>query len=239
MKVRSWCKAGSAATGAAKQRGGNAGRSAGVGLSNPFTETTLPRRATALAATLLLLAGCSAAPHASSLAAPTLSPSAAPSATTASPSTPAATGRPVGGGCGTTQFFSGNGPDSALGLDGNPWARAQPATAGFVAYTWTTPPDLVVASGPDDPGTKILWINTVAPRGRLAIRAHPSAGASPVITLDVEPASAPDGNYPSMIDLPTPGCWRLELTLGAAHATIDLLVAPAPPASVVPSPGPS
>jgi hypothetical protein len=207
-------------------------------------ETTLPRRATALVTTILLLAGCSTAPLATSSAAPTKAASGVPSATVpsaaaATPSSPAATGHPVGGGCGTTQFFSGNGPDSALGLDGNPWARAQPEATGFVAYTWTTPPDLVVASGPDDPGTKILWINTVAPRGRLTIKAHPRGGPTPELTFEVEPASAPDGNYPSMIDLPTPGCWRLELALGAAHATIDLLVAPAPSASPSLSPGPS
>ncbi|HEX7473930.1 MAG TPA: hypothetical protein VF323_12675 [Candidatus Limnocylindrales bacterium] len=192
----------------------------------------MPRRTTALIAIAILLAGCATPP---ATPGPTLSSA---SAATASPLAAVATGSPVGGGCGTTQFFSGQGPDSSLGLAGNPWARAQPDAAGFVAYTWTEPPALIVASGPQDPGTKVLWVNTVAPRGHLAITAHPRDAATPAIVFDFPPASAPDGNYPSMIHLPTPGCWRLELTLGASHATIDLLVAPAAssPASPVPSP---
>lgn len=193
----------------------------------------MPLRPAALLAMVVLLAGCSTVAPVTPRP-----PSSSPPVTTNPPGSPVATGYPVGGGCGATQFFSGQGPDSALGLAGNPWARAEPEIAGFVAYAWTTPPDLVVASGPQDPGTKILWVNTIAPRGRLAIAAHPSGAATPTITFDIPPASAPDGNYPSLIDLPTPGCWRLELTLGAAHGTIDLLVAPAPPPSPAPSPSP-
>ena len=198
------------------------------------------RRAPALVTTLLFLAGCSAGP-----ASP--SPSSSDGPTAVAPTTrstpavsvgtsPAPSPDAVGGGCGTTQFFSGHGPDSALGLDGNPWARAQPASAGFVAYMWAPPPQLVVASGPDDPGTKVLWINTVVPRGPLAITAHPAGAPSPTATFHIEPASAPDGNYPSIIDLPTPGCWRLELSLSGAHGTLDVLVAPAPSS---PAPTPS
>jgi hypothetical protein len=50
--------------------------------------------------------------------------------------------------------------------------------------------------------------------------------SSPVVRFDFGVALSPSGNYPSSIDLPSPGCWRLELTLGTVHATIDVMVAP-------------
>jgi hypothetical protein len=34
------------------------------------------------------------------------------------------------------------------------------------------------------------------------------------------------GSYPSIVDLPTPGCWQLDLAIGASRATLDLLVGP-------------
>ena len=203
----------------------------------------MPRRAPALVTVLVVLAGCSATPSVSPSSSPTggstaIAPTAPATPAASVATSPVASPDAVGGGCGTTQFFSGHGPDSALGLDGNPWARAQPTSAGFVAYMWAPPPDLLVASGPDDPGSKVLWINTVVPSGRLAITAHPAGAPSPTATFHIDPASAPDGNYPSIIDLPTPGCWHLELDLSGAHGALDVRVAPAPP-SPAPSPSPS
>jgi hypothetical protein len=49
--------------------------------------------------------------------------------------------------------------------------------------------------------------------------------SSPVVRFDFGAALSPSGNYPSSIDLPSPGCWRLELTLGRVHATMDVMVA--------------
>lgn len=103
---------------------------------------------------------------------------------------------------------------------------ATPAEAGIVAYFWHPPPDLVFAHGPDD-GTKVLWIGHDQQAAHLNIVAHPLNASSPVVRLAFPAAIGPAGNYPSGIDLPSPGCWHLELTLGTARATMDLLVAPA------------
>ncbi|MGH2406448.1 MAG: hypothetical protein ACRDF7_00020 [Candidatus Limnocylindrales bacterium] len=152
------------------------------------------------------------------------SPSSAASTATAQAGTPPS---PVAGGCGSTQVFAGPGPDAALGLAANSWAPATPADAGIVAYFWSPPPDLVFAHGPND-GTKVLWISHGQQAERLTIVAHPLDASSPVVRFDFPAALSPSGNYPSGIDLPSPGCWRLELTLGTARATMDLIVAPAP-----------
>jgi hypothetical protein len=150
-------------------------------------------------------------------ATPSLPAAASPSASTiGSPS-------PVGGGCGTTQVRSGPGPDADLGLTDNPWASATPADAGIVAYFWYPPPDLIVAHGPIT-RAKVLWISHGQQAAHLTIVARPLTGSSIVVRLAFPPSAS--GGYPSLIDLPSPGCWQLEITLGTAHATLDVTVAP-------------
>lgn len=73
----------------------------------------------------------------------------------------------------------------------------------------------------------MLWISHAEQAAQLTIAAHPLNASSPVVRFVFPAASSPSGNYPSAIDLPTSGCWRLEVTLGKAHATMDLAVAPA------------
>ena len=131
---------------------------------------------------------------------------------------------PVGGGCGSTQVFSGPGPDASSGLAANPWAWATPKIAGIIAYFWYAPPDLLLAHGPSD-HTKILWLSGSQQAPVITIHAHPLGASSPAVEFSF-PASA-SGGYPSLIDLPSPGCWRLEVTVGTAQATMDLHVAPA------------
>lgn len=181
------------------------------------------RTITITAAVGMLIAGCSN----------TRPPTPTGAATTASPSAPlqssgqgAASPSPVAGGCGSTQLFAGPGPDAALGLADNPWARATPSDAGIVAYFWHPPPDVVFASSPSDHGDKVLWISHEAQSGNLVITAHPLGKTSPVARFEFPEVLSPS-NYPSGIDLPSAGCWHLDLAIGAVQATIDLLVAPA------------
>ena len=150
---------------------------------------------------------------------------ASPSPAAVATSEASAPPEPVAGGCGATQVFAGPGPDARLGLADNAWAPASPASAGIVAYFWHAPPNIVHAHGPDG-GDKVLWISHGDQTGRLSIAAHPFEASSPVVLFDFPAASSPSGNYPSGIDLPSPGCWHLDLALGSAHATIDLMVAP-------------
>jgi hypothetical protein len=172
----------------------------------------------------LLASGCqSTVPPSPASVVP--SPSVAPVASVEASTSPS----PVAGSCGATQAFAAPGPDAGLGLADNVWAPASPAEAGVVAYFWYPPPDLVFAHGPNG-GTKVLWISHGQQASRLTIAAHPFNASSPVVRSDFPAASSPIGNYPSEIDLPSPGCWRLELTLGTVHATIDVMVGPARPA---------
>jgi hypothetical protein len=180
-------------------------------------------RSIAIAAIVSLLVGACQSTVVPSTATVIPSPSSAASAS-AQASTPPT---PVAGGCGSTQVFAGPGLDAALDLADNPWAPAAPADAGIVAYFWYPPPDLVFAAGPNDFESKILWISRGEQAGRLTIEAHPLDASSPVVRFDFPAASSPSGNYPSGIDLPSPGCWRFELTLGTARATMDVMVAPA------------
>jgi len=178
-------------------------------------------RSIEIAAVVSVLVGACQSTVVPSLASMIPSPSSAASAS-AQASTPPS---PVAGGCGSTQAFAGPGPDAALRLADNPWAPATPADAGIVAYFWYPPPDLLFAHGPND-RTKVLWISHGGQAGRFAIAAHPLNASSPVVRFDFGAALSPSGNYPSSIDLPSPGCWRLELTLGRVHATMDVMVAP-------------
>jgi hypothetical protein len=177
----------------------------------------------------LVLAACASLPTTSPTppSTPTLAATQSPSVSLATAAA-LATGSsaPVAGGCGNTQVLAGPGPDVALGLTDNPWALATPASAGIVAYFWYPPPDLIFAHGPND-GTKVLWVSHTQQAAHLTVAAHPLNGSAPVVQSDFPAADSPAGNYPSGIDLPSPGCWQLDLTLGSAQATLDVVVAPA------------
>jgi hypothetical protein len=124
-----------------------------------------------------------------------------------------------------------------LGLVDNAWAEATPTDAGIVAYFWYPAPDLLLAGPPSD-AAKVLWVSRKEQSGHLAVTAHPLYAISPVVRFDFPAASSPNGNYPSGIALPSAGCWRLDLVVGAARASIDLLVGSAP-APATPSPWPT
>jgi hypothetical protein len=132
---------------------------------------------------------------------------------------------PVAGGCGMTVVYAGPGPDARLGLEDNPWAPATPADAGIVAYFWYPPPGILSVADPTMPNsgdTKVLWVVHGAVQGPLSIEAHPLAASLPVVAVRL---SNGDKGTPSSIAVPTPGCWRLEIALGATHATLDVMVA--------------
>jgi len=122
----------------------------------------------------------------------------------------------------------GTGTGRRPGLAHNSWAWATPPDAGIVAYFWYPPPGVIFASKLSYDAPKVLWISHDE-RGHLLIAAHPQGAAVPVVSLDIPPAAAPPGNYPSSIAIPGAGCWHFDLTLGSARASMDLVVAPSPP----------
>ena len=69
---------------------------------------------------------------------------------------------------------------------------------------------------------KILWVShsAVRPLSDLKIRAQRMVGTKaigPVVVRTVD-----SGPGPSIVDLPTAGCWRLGLTWSGKHDTLDL-----------------
>ena len=187
-------------------------------------------RTTAVALLASLVVGACASPTVPTLPATGPSPSAAASTPTTTP-TPAPS--PVAGGCGQTQVYAGPGPDARLGLSDNPWAWATPASSGVVAYFWYPPPGILSVSDPNVPNSgdaKVLWVFRdpgPGPAGPLTINAHPLGQSSPVVAVQL---SNGDKGVPSSVELPTPGCWRLEISTGPIHSTMDVMVAPLPAA---------
>lgn len=156
-------------------------------------------------------------------------PASAPAPTSAATPVAAApipTGVAIDGGCGNTPLYAGPGPDAGQGLSANPWSVATPASAGMVAYFWGQAPYLAAGSErPDGESNKVLWVG-----GLTSIVAHRLD--DPKVTARFE---FPNGAGPSTIDLPSPGCWRLELQWsGRMRASIDLPVAPATAAVATP-----
>jgi hypothetical protein len=133
----------------------------------------------------------------------------------------------VPGGCGPTKVFTGPGPDAKgtgaiAGLAGLRWAQASPADAGITGYFFRpTAAILVVDPSLSGPSNKILWVTQGNLGGALAVAAHPAGSAAPVVHFSFPGAGR---DYPSEIDLPTAGCW--ELDLGSSGAAINLVVDP-------------
>jgi hypothetical protein len=79
------------------------------------------------------------------------------------------------------------------------------------------------AGHPDNPANKILWVVRL-PRGgsELTITGHPLGAATPVVKV-VQPANSGPGEiYPSIVDMPTAGCWVLDLAWGTHRASLAL-----------------
>ena len=141
----------------------------------------------------------------------------------AGPSRPTVTASPMSsaselaGGCGTTSIHQGPAPSwfRPQGAPDNlPYALASPETAA--ADLWAFP---LRAGHPLGPANKIMWVLKGTFSETLQLTIHPTAAEAPLITDSLAPAGHV---YPSIEDVPTPGCWRFELITSGQHWTIDL-----------------
>lgn len=89
----------------------------------------------------------------------------------------------------------------------------------IIAILWAEHDPLVVPPAADR-NNKILWVARTGAEGSLHIRAR-LLGSDRSITRTVE-----GGPGPSIIDLPTAGCWSLDLTWGTHHDHLELEYAP-------------
>lgn len=170
----------------------------------------------ALLASALALAACTQTPL-QSLSTPSLLATAS-----SRPSLSAAVVVP--GGCGSTQVLKGGVPawvDDAgahNNPDGLPYAVATPALAAGFLFGYP-----LRAGHPDSPANKILWV-VAKPRdgAALTISAHPIGKAAPVVSTTQSANSSPGEIYPTIVDVPEPGCWHLDLAWAGQHASVEL-----------------
>ncbi len=100
----------------------------------------------------------------------------------------------------------------------NPPNQPMPYVLGdrgdIVAILWAQHDPLQVPPAANR-NSKILWVSRVG-GGDLTIRATLESSGQSVTR------SVPGGPGPSIIDLPAPGCWSMDLTWGTAHDHLQL-----------------
>lgn len=135
--------------------------------------------------------------------------------------------------CPITPVFTGS-----LGrpnLDVLPWMKAEPASSGIVAYLFFAGPvssdtqtyrPLHTGGGyPDGSSTKILWsINNPNASVALEITGKKLSAGHETFQQTFPMASSPWGDYPSIVNVPTPGCWQVQLKSGTDAATVTFWV---------------
>ncbi len=160
------------------------------------------------------------------------SPSTAAAIPSPSPS-PFADGSPSGaavkvaGGCGATQLYKGGEPDwlTTAGDNNNPkglpYFITSPATAAGFLFAYP-----LRAGNVSNPNNKILWVVGLPRDGNpLRVEGHPLSTSSPTIDQSFPDNSGPGEIYPSIVDVPTAGCWHFDLTWGPNKTTVDLVYA--------------
>lgn len=87
----------------------------------------------------------------------------------------------------------------------------------IAAVVWVTHEPLVVPPA-EDKNNKILWVSRVSSGDPASLRIRAVlTGSGLTATRTVE-----GGPGPSVIDLPAPGCWSLDLTWGSRHDHLRL-----------------
>jgi hypothetical protein len=186
---------------------------------------------------MVFMAGCTlqSVQHDQASPTPALSP-------VASPSAPVRQLKPesaLPSSCPAAPIYQG-GPSNVFVTSTIPWVQALPTSSGimghlFYAQTHTTGGTYrFLHTGGSYPGegvnTKILWTvdhpgilaalqidgTNLSDRGK-TFRQTINPTASPVVV------PSPD-QYPSIVDVPGAGCWRLQITSGQASGTIIMWV---------------
>ena len=136
--------------------------------------------------------------------------------------------------CPITPVFSGasrGSPD----LDFLPWMKAEPTSSGIVAYLFFVRPGFATmhtygplhtgGAYPDGRSTKILWY-TVNPHASndLQITGKKLSAEHATFQQTFPMATSPRGDYPSIVTIPTPGCWQVQLQSGTDIGAVTVWV---------------
>jgi hypothetical protein len=118
---------------------------------------------------------------------------------------------------------------------GTPWVAAAEVTGHVFAYGGRTLMDgrvngsdglvLYTRGGTPDGAMKILWGVRRRYGARLVVRATRLDAAGTFM----QRFSHPGGQFPSIIDVPEPGCWQLSLRTGKVRASFVVEAVDAPP----------
>ncbi len=167
-------------------------------------------RGTVCAAGLgLLLALCGCTGRAAPVGAPVA---------TRQPSPPR--GLEVAGGCGDTPVRRGGMPEwtsSAGSIPDLPYVVS--VEGNLVGVLFGAP--LHVRPAPDGRSNKILWISR-EPRNSQPLGLTATLAGRPAVTTSQPANSGPGEIYPSIVDVPVPGCWHVTATWNGNTATLDL-----------------
>ena len=83
------------------------------------------------------------------------------------------------------------------------------------------------AGQPSNPSNKVLWVVRFPRNGQpLEITARLGRNPARVVRISRPADSSPGEIYPSEVDLPQSGCWKLQLAWGSHRASIDVQVHP-------------
>jgi hypothetical protein len=133
------------------------------------------------------------------------------------------------GGCGATKIQQGGTvpawtASAMSGFTGDPGPYVVSAEANVVGILMGYP---FHAGTSSNPTSKILWIVREPRNGQqLKVDGHPVGATTPTGHADAADDSSPGEIYPSIVDMPTPGCWHLTLTWDGNTATVDLPYGP-------------
>jgi hypothetical protein len=97
------------------------------------------------------------------------------------------------------------------GLEVIPWVRAEPVSAGLVGHLFFGSRPLHTGGRFHDGGNaKVLW-QSDRPLSAMRITAVDLAGGGQPVTIVDAPASTGETQWPSLVDIPSAGCWRVDL----------------------------
>jgi hypothetical protein len=161
---------------------------------------------------VLMLAACTSDPAPAAVSTP--SPSGAPTVTpTAGPT--------IDGGCASSPASVAAPPDwtASAKVSRGPFVLSH--EANLVGYLFVTP---LRAGQPTNPANKILWVVKTPRNGqplKLELRRMDGTG-EPVSQIELAD-SGPGEIYPSIVDVPSAGCWQVQAGWNGHLATLELL----------------
>jgi hypothetical protein len=120
-----------------------------------------------------------------------------------------------------------------------PWLRAKPASAGIIAVLFYDHPGerssvmgtnglMPGASFAQQDSAKVLWILQHTPDPspyHMTVAGTPLTGRGG-FTQRLTHSAFGGHQFPSIVDVPNPGCWRLQVAAGTLHASVVIRVEP-------------